>query len=98
MDGTCASNHVRTPKPIDLQLTPQAIRDFTATSLIGPHATPAQTLNNQLVGCLYHVWYNLTFVEQDFPGKVWETMSPSVEVGLCACSVGGGGGDGGGGR
>lgn len=56
------------------------MRDFTATSMVGPHATPAQTVNNQVVGCLYHVWYNLTFVEQDFPGKVWETLKPSIDV------------------
>jgi hypothetical protein len=60
--------------------TLQLVRDFTATSLIGPHPTPAQTINSQLVGCLYHCWYNLQFVQTEFPGKVWEILQPSITV------------------
>ncbi|WVQ85258.1 hypothetical protein IAT38_007423 [Cryptococcus sp. DSM 104549] len=54
------------------------VKDFTATSLIGPNATPAQTVNSQLVGCLYHCWLNLLYVKQDFVGKAWETLNPSI--------------------
>ncbi|WWC66324.1 uncharacterized protein I206_100225 [Kwoniella pini CBS 10737] len=54
------------------------VKDFTATSLIGPNATPAQIVNSQLVGCLYHCWLNVQYVQQDFVGKVWETLSPAV--------------------
>ncbi|WWD17827.1 hypothetical protein CI109_102270 [Kwoniella shandongensis] len=56
------------------------VKDFTATSLIGPNATPAQMVNAQLVGCLYHCWLNLVYVKQDFLGKVWDTISPSVDA------------------
>ncbi|KAK8865981.1 hypothetical protein IAR55_001131 [Kwoniella newhampshirensis] len=56
------------------------VKDFTATSLIGPNATPAQVVNAQLVGCLYHCWLNLVYVKQDFVGKVWDTLSPSVDA------------------
>lgn len=59
----------------------QLVKDFTATSLIGPQATAAQTVNSQLVSCLYNCRYNLLFVEQEFPGKVWEIMWPTVKVG-----------------
>lgn len=54
------------------------MRDFTATSLIGPNATAAQTVNSQLVSCLYNCRYNLLFVEQEFPGKVWDIILPVV--------------------
>jgi len=59
----------------------QLVKDFTATSLIGPQATAAQTINSQLISCLYNCRYNLLFVEQEFPGKVWEIMRPTVKVG-----------------
>ncbi|OCF41801.1 hypothetical protein I317_04407 [Kwoniella heveanensis CBS 569] len=56
------------------------VKDFTAISLIGPNATPAQVVNGQLVGCLYHCWLNVQYVQQDFVGKVWEILSPSVDL------------------
>lgn len=56
------------------------MKDFTATSLIGPNATAAQVVNAHLIGCLYHCWLNLVYVKQDFLGKVWDTISPSVDV------------------
>jgi hypothetical protein len=58
----------------------QMVRDFTATSLIGPQATAAENVNAQFASCLYHCWYNLTFVEGEFPGKVWEILQPAVKV------------------
>jgi len=60
----------------------QLVRDFTATSLIGPQATAAQTVNAQLISCLYNCRLNLLFVEQEFPGKVWQIMSPIIQVRL----------------
>jgi hypothetical protein len=54
----------------------QMVRDFTATSLIGPQATAAENVNAQFASC----WYNLTFVEGEFPGKVWEILKPAVNV------------------
>nr|ODN79109.1 hypothetical protein L203_06087 [Cryptococcus depauperatus CBS 7841] len=56
------------------------IKDFTATSLIGPNATPAQHVNAQLVGCLYQCWLNLWYVKQEFVGKVWEIINPSIDL------------------
>nr|KIR87103.1 hypothetical protein I308_02795 [Cryptococcus tetragattii IND107] len=54
------------------------IEDFTATSLIGPNATSAQQVNAQLVGCLYHCWLNVAYIEYDHTGKVWDILSPSI--------------------
>jgi hypothetical protein len=56
------------------------VKDYTAVSLIGPNATPAQAINCQLVGFLYHCWYNLLFIETEFPAKVWEIMAPTISV------------------
>ncbi|WVR05941.1 hypothetical protein IAU60_002967 [Kwoniella sp. DSM 27419] len=63
-------------KRIDAML----VKDFTAISLIGPNATAAQAVNGQLVGCLYHCWLNVQYVQQDFVDKVWEILSPSVHL------------------
>ncbi|KAL7424738.1 hypothetical protein Q5752_000422 [Cryptotrichosporon argae] len=54
------------------------VKDFTATSLIGPQATPAQQVNAQLVSCLYQARLNLSYVEPQFGAKVAETIAPSV--------------------
>ena len=56
------------------------LKDFTASSIIGPTATPAQVVNSQLVSFLYNCRYNLLFVEQEFVGKVWEIILPVVTV------------------
>jgi hypothetical protein len=66
----------------------QLVKDFTATSLIGPHATPAQISNGALVGFLYHCQYNLLFIETEFPTKVWEIMQKTVTVGLLPLPTG----------
>lgn len=55
------------------------VRDFTASSLIGPNATPAQTVNAQLISCLYHCWYNLLFVQTEFPPRVWDILKPTID-------------------
>lgn len=65
----------------------QLVKDFTATSLIGPNATPAQVTNGALVGFLYHCQYNLLFVETEFPAKVWEIMQKTIIVRLHACRL-----------
>ncbi|TYJ51902.1 hypothetical protein B9479_007503 [Cryptococcus floricola] len=54
------------------------VKDFTANSMIGPNATPSQQINAQLVGCLYHCWLNFVYVKQDYIGKVWDILTPSV--------------------
>ena len=56
------------------------MRDFTATSIIGPQATPAQILNAQLISCIYHCRYNLLFVEQEFSPKIWQILLPTVQA------------------
>ena len=58
------------------------MKDFTATSLVGPHATPAQVTNASLISCLYHCRYNLLFVQQEFPANIWQVLLPSIEAGL----------------
>lgn len=65
----------------------QLVKDFTATSLIGPNATPAQVTNGALVGFLYHCQYNLLFIETEFPAKVWEIMQKTIIVSLHDCGL-----------
>ena len=76
LDGMVSLAHRRVPR----RANDQMVRDFTATSLIGPQATAAENVNAQFASCLYHCWYNLTFVESEFPGKVWEILKPAVNV------------------
>ncbi|CAD6576183.1 MAG: hypothetical protein TREMPRED_001604 [Tremellales sp. Tagirdzhanova-0007] len=56
------------------------VHDFTATSLIGPNATPAQTINAQLISCLYHCSFNLLFVQTEFPPRVWDILKPTIDL------------------
>ncbi|RXK42491.1 hypothetical protein M231_00045 [Tremella mesenterica] len=76
---TVARNAVKVLSTFGARLDAMIVRDFTATSLIGPSATPAQLVNAQAVGCLYHIWYNLKSVEHDFSGRVWDILKVSVD-------------------
>ncbi|EIW72791.1 hypothetical protein TREMEDRAFT_25851, partial [Tremella mesenterica DSM 1558] len=76
---TVARNAVKVLSTFGSRLDAMIVRDFTATSLIGPSATPAQLVNAQAVGCLYHLRYNLRSVEHDFSGRVWDILKVSVD-------------------
>lgn len=58
----------------------QVVRDFTATSLIGPSATPAEILNAQFISCLYHCTLNLSNLEPQFGSKVAEILSLPIRT------------------
>ncbi|KAI9635240.1 Golgi transport complex subunit 5-domain-containing protein [Dioszegia hungarica] len=75
---TVARNAVKVLEGMIAKVDGMLVNDYTAVSLIGPNATPAQVINCQLVGFLYHCWYNLLFIETEFPAKVWEIMSPTI--------------------
>ncbi|ORY23208.1 Golgi transport complex subunit 5-domain-containing protein [Naematelia encephala] len=77
---TVARNAVRVLENLTSRLDAALVKDFTATSLIGPQATPAQVTNAQLVGCLYHAQYNMSFIREEFPGKVWEIIQPCLAL------------------
>lgn len=62
-----------------VKLTVQLVRDFTATSLIGPTATPAEILNAQFISCLYHCTLNLSNLQPQFGSKVAEILAPPVK-------------------
>ena len=76
---TVSRNAVQVLDGLSAKLDGAIVRDFTATSLIGPNATPAQLVNSSLISCLYNCRYNLLFVEQEFQGKVWEILAPAVK-------------------
>lgn len=75
---TVARNSVKVLTTLKNRIDNSLVRDFTATSLIGPQATPAEILNAQFVSCLYHCSFNLAQLEQQFGSKVAEILEPSV--------------------
>lgn len=63
--------------PLRIQRTDvQVVRDFTATSLIGPQATPAQVINASFASCLYHCALQLSKLSISAP--VDAILSPAV--------------------
>ncbi|ORX36009.1 Golgi transport complex subunit 5-domain-containing protein [Kockovaella imperatae] len=77
---TVARNAVKVLDTLLRKLEGAMVRDFTATSVIGPQATPAQSLNAQLVSCIYHCRYNLLFVQQEFTPNIWQIVLPAIEA------------------
>ncbi|GMK58813.1 hypothetical protein CspeluHIS016_0602550 [Cutaneotrichosporon spelunceum] len=77
---TVARNAVKVLKTLKTRIDGALVRDFTATSLIGPTATPAAILNAQLISCLYHCTLNLSSLESQFGSKVAEILIPSVQA------------------
>ncbi|KAH9895023.1 Golgi transport complex subunit 5-domain-containing protein [Cubamyces lactineus] len=53
-------------------------RERTATSLIGPVATPQQILNGALATCLYHCWSRLDKLREEYPESVVSILQPVV--------------------
>lgn len=54
------------------------MKDFTATSLIGPQATPAQIINASFVSCLYHC--SLQLSKLSLSPSVSAILSPPIEA------------------
>ncbi|CCL99844.1 uncharacterized protein FIBRA_01868 [Fibroporia radiculosa] len=54
------------------------VRERTATSLLGPSATPAQVLNGQLATCLYHCSSRLEKLQDEYPEGVMSYIKPSI--------------------
>lgn len=77
---TVARNAVKVLNTLRTKVDAALVRDFTATSLIGPQATPAEVINAQLVSCLYHCALNLSQVEAQFGSKVSAILHPSVSA------------------
>ncbi|KAK4685489.1 conserved oligomeric Golgi complex subunit 5, partial [Tremellales sp. Uapishka_1] len=77
---TVARNAVKVLDGLISKIDNALVRDFTATSLIGPNATAAQGVNSQLVSCLYHLVVNLGYCKTEFTGKVWEILVPSIKA------------------
>ncbi|KAI0329225.1 hypothetical protein GY45DRAFT_1325329 [Cubamyces sp. BRFM 1775] len=53
-------------------------RERTATSLIGPVATPQQILNGALATCLYHCWSRLDKLREEYPESVVSILQPVI--------------------
>ncbi|KAI0633283.1 Golgi transport complex subunit 5-domain-containing protein [Trametes polyzona] len=53
-------------------------RDRTATSLIGPVASPPQVLNASLATCLYHTWSRLDKLREEYPESVVAILQPVI--------------------
>lgn len=76
---TVARNAVKVLSGLKSRIATALVRDFTATSLIGPQATPGATINAQLVSCLYHCSVNLSNLEAQFGVKVSNILKPTVK-------------------
>ncbi|KAI0356279.1 hypothetical protein OH77DRAFT_1423899 [Trametes cingulata] len=53
-------------------------RERTATSLIGPVATPQQALNASLATCIYHCWSRLDKLREEYPESVVSILQPAI--------------------
>ncbi|KAL7281218.1 hypothetical protein ACG7TL_004526 [Trametes sanguinea] len=51
-------------------------RERTATSLIGPIATPQQVLNGSVATCIYHCWSRLDKLREEYPESVVSILQP----------------------
>ncbi|KAH9941012.1 Golgi transport complex subunit 5-domain-containing protein [Amylocystis lapponica] len=51
-------------------------RERTATTLVGPTASPQQVLNGQLATCLYHCWSRLDKLQDEYPDGVLSILTP----------------------
>ncbi|KZT08446.1 uncharacterized protein LAESUDRAFT_735990 [Laetiporus sulphureus 93-53] len=53
-------------------------RERSATSLLGPSATPQQALNGQLATCLYYCYSRLERLQDEYPDGVFAYVRPGV--------------------
>ncbi|KAL1410659.1 hypothetical protein Q8F55_004678 [Vanrija albida] len=77
---TVARNAVKVLASLKTRAESSLVRDFTATSLIGPQPTPAQAINAQLVSCLYHCRLNLGSIDKQFGARVADILGPNVSA------------------
>lgn len=60
--------------------TLQLIKDFSATSLIGPLASSAQVNNSALVSFVYHIVYSLRNPFTEFPSKIIASLETPLQA------------------
>jgi len=58
----------------------QIAQDHSATSLLGPLATPSQHSNADLASSLYHLWSPLNRALPEHSESVKTVLRPSVDV------------------
>jgi hypothetical protein len=58
----------------------QLIKDFSATSLVGPLASSAQVNNSALVSFMYHIVHSLRNPFTEFPSKITASLQVSLQV------------------
>ena len=58
----------------------QLIKDFSATSLIGPLASSAQVNNSALVSFVYHITYSLRNPFTEFPSKIIASLETPLQA------------------
>lgn len=56
-----------------------AVRERSATLLVGPTATPSQVLNAQLATCLYHCFSRLEKLQEEYLEGVLSYIRPSIQ-------------------
>lgn len=55
-----------------------AVRDRSATTLVGPSATTQQLLNASMVNVLYHCWLQLSKLPETFSEGVVKVLEPAI--------------------
>jgi hypothetical protein len=75
---TVARNAAKVLTGLKTRIDGMLVRDFTATSLTGQQATPAEMINGQLVSCLYHLTLSLGNLEGQFGSKVSGILVPTI--------------------
>ena len=58
----------------------QLVKDFSATSLIGPLASSAQVNNSALVSFVYHIVYSLRNPFTEFPSKIIASLQTPLQA------------------
>ncbi|KAL6308073.1 Golgi transport complex subunit 5-domain-containing protein [Sparassis latifolia] len=53
-------------------------RERSAVTLVGPAATAQQVVNGQLATCLYHSWYRLQKLQDEYPEGVMSILKPGI--------------------
>ncbi|TCD65087.1 hypothetical protein EIP91_003096 [Steccherinum ochraceum] len=61
------------------RLDGEVSKERAAVSLIGPAATPQQSLNGQLGSCLYHCGQRLARLDEEYAADVVAIINPSVQ-------------------
>lgn len=62
----------------------QVIKDRSATTLLGPQATPQQNLNAQMTSFLFHCEGRMVALEKEYPENTAAIFSQGVKVGCPA--------------